>query len=187
MFAKSEAQAPLAFTLLELLLVVGIVALLASLLLPSLARAKEASRGLKCMGNLQQFSYAWVLYADDNNDILVANNGATFGAEPWVRGFLTPGDLVDSWPDNTNTVFFQKSPLARYLGSALKLWRCPSDRSQALENGQWLPRVRSYSMNVWLDGGYAPGEDQGALKMNIRMSDLVSPPPIWYNRPHRRA
>lgn len=56
------------FTLVELLVVIGIVALLLSLLLPALARGREAARAAKCKSNLKQIHHALMLYAQASKD-----------------------------------------------------------------------------------------------------------------------
>lgn len=58
------------FTLAELLVVIGILGLLAALLLPVLARAKDRSRAIQCVNNLRQWGLAYRMYADDYNDFL---------------------------------------------------------------------------------------------------------------------
>ncbi|MGF1634642.1 MAG: type II secretion system protein [Phycisphaerae bacterium] len=57
-----------AFTLVELLVVVGIIALLVGILLPSLSAATEKARQANCLSNLRQLHTAFVLYAHDNRD-----------------------------------------------------------------------------------------------------------------------
>ena len=64
------------FTLIELLVVIAIIAILASLLLPALSRAKMSAQGAACSNNIRQLSLAWLIYADDFNQLLV-NNSST--------------------------------------------------------------------------------------------------------------
>ena len=66
------------FTLIELLVVVAIIALLISILLPSLAQARATARMVKCQANLKQFGMAQQLYANEADDWFVTHifNGA---------------------------------------------------------------------------------------------------------------
>ncbi len=61
------------FSLVELLVVIAIIAILAGLLLPSLARGKRAAETVVCLNNLKQFACVWHLYADENEQEIAPN------------------------------------------------------------------------------------------------------------------
>ncbi len=76
-----------AFTLVELLVVVAIIALLAGMLLPALARARDTARGAVCIGNLRQFGVASMTYSLDYR-------GHLPGFRNWLYAAAKPGDLT---------------------------------------------------------------------------------------------
>ena len=98
------------FTLIELLVVLAVIAILAALLLPALARAKQKAQGIVCINNQRQLLIAWRLYADDSNDMLVPNNPANWFL-PGPTGYGPHHRWMASWslgdqsygnPDATN-------------------------------------------------------------------------------------
>ena len=64
-----------AFTLVELLVVIGIIALLIGILLPALSKARKAAQEVKCMSNIRQLCIGMTLYADSHRGAIPADGG----------------------------------------------------------------------------------------------------------------
>ncbi len=163
------------FTLIEVLVVVGIIAVLAALLLPTLANAKAKARGAICASNLKQLSLAWTLYAEDNLDRLVNNHGlqeTLRTQQNWVNN-------VQDWltsDGNTNLAALTGGKLAPHLAQATAVFKCPSDRSVA-ENGE---RIRSVSMNSLVgDPGELTNRFNPQFVQFFQLADIPNPANIY--------
>jgi prepilin-type processing-associated H-X9-DG protein len=144
------------FTLLELLVILAVVCLLASLLIPAMARSPVASKTLQCQNNTRQLYSAWRQWADDHNDQLVAAEDLTpppSSPPNWMTGDLNwDGANPSNFDTNVDIV---RSPLWTYAGKSPLLFKCPADPSTVILASSWnglpagtiVPRVRSISMN----------------------------------------
>ena len=74
MFTGFQHRPNRGFTLIELLVVIAIIAILAAMLLPALARAKEAGRKTNCISNLHQMGIGLLMYAEDNTGVIPRGN-----------------------------------------------------------------------------------------------------------------
>jgi type II secretory pathway pseudopilin PulG len=130
--------------LVELLLVIAIIAILAGLLMPTLATGKSRGKQTACLNNLRQLVLACLMYSADNDGKLAQNNPlAEPGSNCWVLG-----DMKVS-ADATNTAIIRQGKLFPYANQVAQ-YRCPTDPSRANDE----PRVRSYSMNGWVGSRY---------------------------------
>ena len=133
-----------AFTLVELLVVIGIVALLLAILLPVLNRARESARSTVCLSNLRQIGTAMVMYCNQNRGKLPRQSPRYAPAIPG-----SPEDWLHWQKDRA----LNDSSIAKYMRQRRpESFRCPSDTNfelrQRLNGASDGPYLYSYVLNL---------------------------------------
>src|SRR5512139_3807525 len=114
---------PRGFTLIELLVVIAIIALLMSILMPALNRAREQGRRAGCLSNLKNLTLAWIMYADDNGDKLVNGSSGEYNSEPTNGPFWVKQDYEENMTEIVKKQAIMNGALWPYT-KTLKVYKC---------------------------------------------------------------
>jgi prepilin-type N-terminal cleavage/methylation domain-containing protein len=156
-----------AFTLIELLVVISIIVILAAILLPVFAQARDMARTTSCLSNLRQLGLAMQMYTDSYD-----------GLYPWNQGpRFTPSQIADKLAredqsDQSNR--WDGAPLVPLLAPYMKnvrLWICPAMPGPTPENGAGV----NYQVNAFVAVNSVP-EPERPHGGPVGLVDLVAPP-----------
>jgi prepilin-type N-terminal cleavage/methylation domain-containing protein/prepilin-type processing-associated H-X9-DG protein len=164
------------FTLIELLVVIAIIAILASLLLPVLAKAKLQACATHCINNLHNVQLDWIMYTGDFRDGTPGNlwtqEKLDVCSSNWMSGWEEIGDA--NTIDNTNFQLFM-NPLLASMGPYVKnpmIFQCCADQSLCQEGATLWPLCRNFSMNVFM--GYQNVPDAGDISAGFQIFPKMS-------------
>jgi prepilin-type N-terminal cleavage/methylation domain-containing protein/prepilin-type processing-associated H-X9-DG protein len=175
------------FTLIELLIVISIIAILASMLLPALNKAREKAKQITCLNQLKQINFGISFYANDSDE--------------WFPPAAGPGALFRAVILKGPAPHFNQG----YINGGIKMFNCPSDTTRVSTVDFWpywgAGNNISYGYNTKLGGswyssggGYPmpglgsvriPGHKLSSIKKHsydIVICDLDRKPAPWINR-----
>ncbi|MGD9518783.1 MAG: type II secretion system protein [Armatimonadota bacterium] len=185
-FASSAAKRRLgdsrhavcAFTLIEMLVVIAIISILASILFPVYSRARSKARRATCMSNMRQLSLALLMYAQDSDEVLP--QWSLVGGNP-VGGEPAPGVEPYTWDTqvmpytrNINILFCPENPHGR------------DKRSYAFPryvSGQAVgaPPAPTETVVLFEKGNYPPGDWKDATGENFHQSTSFEKGPPYFH------
>ncbi|BDI28866.1 hypothetical protein CCAX7_009170 [Capsulimonas corticalis] len=162
------------FTLIELLVVIAIIAILAAILFPVFAKAREKARQISCVSNLKQIGLGLMQYSQDNDEIMA---NAWYGNGGYQKSDPTPGSVKYKWMD----------AIFPYVKST-QIFTCPDDSGIQGSTGKFVnyqnlggqddTHYGSYGMNSAYWGQGSP--NQGPGNSGVSLATLASPAStIW--------
>jgi prepilin-type processing-associated H-X9-DG protein len=187
--ARNRGGRQFAFTLVELLVVIGIIAVMIGILLPTLARAREAARSSKCLNNMRQITVAAISFAQENQGWMVGRAGGgniPYNPAPGKCPFLGTVDVTSTgnwiaWERQLDPISGASTPansaqnitysaLARYMSVKQKIHTTPQEANRISASLDEIFRCPSDTLE-----NRPPGTSTKAYRYSYSMNDLFLP------------
>ena len=160
------------FTLIELLVVVGIIAVLISILLPSLGRARKQAQAVNCLSNLRQFGNANQMFLNDNKQTMPFTNWGPTASWPNAKaGWLYEAPVTKD-PNLVKTGVYW--PYIKSLG----IYHCPTHQLDATYGSGVTDKLTSYLMNGAISSGGTLQTVQGKSYATLHKVNKFKPDDI---------
>jgi prepilin-type N-terminal cleavage/methylation domain-containing protein/prepilin-type processing-associated H-X9-DG protein len=140
-----DRRARAGFTLIELLVVIAIIAILAAILFPVFAQAREAARKTQCISNLKQIGTAMQMYVQDYDEVYPPSNYRIYNADGSQGNFLWYSML-----EPYVKIGFSGSSNTLSNSTRASIWVCPSFRTSYPDGIAASTPERSYAGNAIL-------------------------------------
>ena len=169
---------------MELLVVIGIIALLVALLLPAINKAKSIGQRVTCINNEKQLQMAHTVFSDDHGDKILYSSAWKYekcASYAWMAGSLN----LSSYANRER--WLASSPLFPYVGKSAGVFKCPADKDvvrimdkKKTYVKELIPRHRSYSINIHV-GGWSgwPVQKDRMWRIYHKQQDIEVPSNIF--------